>query len=322
MNNLAPTIKTLIPDIQSAWFEYKNKRVKAFPQHALRASSIGHPCDRFHYHSIKDWNKKTLHGAVLQSIFDEGNTHETETIKTLVEIGFTVVEQQRAFNIETPLITGHIDGIIRWEGTDYPFDIKTMGEYDFRKINSAEDLLYSKKLHQRKYPGQLQIYLLQLGLEIGCFILKNKLTGEIKPIWMEIDYDYCEKLLKRAERVYEALSKQTPPERYPDFSICSKCDFRELCLPDLKTGDGVRVLDDMEMASLLERRDQLKEVAEEYSELDDQIKEHFKVFGTGENICGDYVVKVSEVNTTKKVPLTWNEVKSSYFKTQIVRVKK
>lgn len=322
MNNLAPTIKSSVPDIEAAWKEYKKKKIRVKPQNNLRSSSIGNPCDRFHYHSIKDWRHRPLHDEIRQSIFDEGELHEKDAIITMMNLGYQIVEHQREFQIDKPLITGHIDGILRWEGVDYPFDIKSMDRVIYNKIKSIEDLLYSKSLYQRQYAGQLQMYLLMNAEEIGCFILKNKSTGQLKPLWMEIDYDYCEKILKRAERVYEALSKQTPPERYPDFSICSKCDFRELCLPDLKTGDGVRVLDDMEMASLLERRDQLKEVAEEYSELDDQIKEHFKVFGTGESICGDYVVKVSEVNTTKKVPLTWNEVKSSYFKTQIVRVKK
>lgn len=322
MNNTAPVIKSFVPDIQAAWRVYKEKRIRAYPQNSLRASSIGHPCDRFHYHSIKDWSKKALHDAVMQSIFDEGSIHETETIKELISMGFEIVEQQRSFQIDKPLITGHIDGIIRWEGQDFPFDVKSISPVDFDRINSAEDLLLSKKLHQRKYPGQLQIYLLQLGLSMGCFILKNKLTGELKPIWMEIDYDYCEQLLKRAERVYEAISKQIPPERVTDFSICSKCEFRELCLPEMVGGPGIQVFNDVEMAGLLDRREQLKSSAEEYADLDEQIKEHFKVTGLGEKLCGDYLIKVTEVKTKKKVPITWDEIPNNYFKTQIVRVKK
>lgn len=321
MNNLSPTpIKDLIPDIQGAWKAYKEKRIKVHPQNCLRASSIGHTCDRYHYHSIKNWQDRTLHDAITQSIFDEGYLHEADTIKQLIAMGFEIVEQQRSFQYDQPTITGHIDGIIRWEENDYPFDVKSINPYDFDKINSAEDLIYSKKFYQRQYPAQLQMYLFLLAAEFGCFILKNKLTGELKPIWMQIDIDYCDQLIKRAERVYKAIAENNPPKRTEDYNTCNKCPYKMICLPDLKTGEGIQQIDDVELFGLLERREQLSPLVDEFETIDEKIKDSVKASGVGEKICGNFLIKVTEIKQKKKVAITWEEQESSYLKTQILRL--
>lgn len=321
MNNMTPVIKDSIPDIVATWREHKQKRIKVSPNNTLRASSIGHPCDRYHYHSIKNWRDKALHDVVLQSIFDEGFLHEKETLIELQEMGFKITQQQRSFQIDKPLITGHIDGIIEWKGQEFPFDIKSIAPYDFKAINSAEDLLFSKKTHQRKYPAQLQIYLLQCGAELGCFILKNKLTGEIKPIWMQIDYDYTESILKRAERVYSAIQSENPPNRINDFTVCNSCEFKSICLPELTNAPAVLCLDDPELQEKLEHHEKLKPIATEFNDLDDELKEQFKSLGTGQSTCGNFIIKTTEVISTKKIPITFTETKTSYLKTQIVRMK-
>ncbi len=168
-----------LPPIVEKWTELKSRSIKQYPSNNLRASSVGNDCERFLYHSIKDWKERVLHDVTLQSIFDVGNAFEQIAITELREMGFQIVEMQRAYQIDKPLITGSIDGKIRWENQDYPFDIKSISPYEYDKINSAEDMLFSKKPYQRQYPGQLQCYLYMSGDPVGCFILKNKLTGGI-----------------------------------------------------------------------------------------------------------------------------------------------
>lgn len=98
MNQEAEAVaKVNLPDIYSAWFEFKKSRIKQYPQNNLRASSIGNVCERFHWYSIKNWREKPLHDPILQSIFDEGNLHETAVIQELTSMGFKIVEHQRAF---------------------------------------------------------------------------------------------------------------------------------------------------------------------------------------------------------------------------------
>ncbi len=317
---LQPTVTDMLPDINGMWREYKAKRIKQFPQNNLRASSIGWPCDRFHYHAIKDWREKPLHDAIMQSIFDEGHLHEIDILRQLTEMGIEVVEQQRAFQIDKPLITGTIDGILRWKGAAYPFDAKSISPYEFDRIESAEDLLFSKKIYQRQYPAQLQMYLLMYSQEIGLFILKNKVTGELKPIWMQIDYAYAEEQLKRAERVYVALKAGEPPARVNDFSICSGCAFRAVCLPDVLMGPGVIPIDDPELSGMLERREVLQPLAKEFETIDKEVKAAVTRGGAGEKLCGDFLIRVAEHTRTTKVALTWEEEQTNYFRTQILRV--
>jgi CRISPR/Cas system-associated exonuclease Cas4 (RecB family) len=315
---LSPKSFDDLPDIVEAWRTLKSKKIKQHPQNCLRASSIGNGCDRYHYYSIKNWRDRVMHGPETQAIFDEGFLHEEATIKDLKEMGFEIVEQQRACQLDKPLITGHIDGIMLWENQRFPFDVKSIADYDFHKINSAEDLLYSKKAHQRSYPAQLQIYLLQHEEETGCFILKNKQTGAIKAIWMQMDYDFIETILKRAERVYAAIEKEAIPNRTDDESWCRYCAFKQLCLPPSSFGDGVKPIDDLELAGLLERREQLAPLSKEFNEVDKTIKSFFDK--EGEYLCADYLIKSQKINVKRKIATEWDEIETSYIKNKIIKL--
>lgn len=308
------------PDIEGVWRADKERRIKAFPQNNLRASSIGHPCDRFHFHSLKNWHEKPLHSAVLQSIFDEGNLHESAVLRMLSELGFQVQEQQRAFQIEKPLITGHVDGFLVHEGRRYPFDVKSIQDFDFKKINTAEDLLKSRKIHQRNYVAQVQMYLLQSCEEEGFLLFKSKQTGEIKTVWMKIDMAFCEELLQRAERVYAAAANNTPPARIDDVDMCGKCDFRHVCLPDLKYDAMVGMLAGDEIPEKLTRREELKPFIEEYETLDEDVKTVAKAAGKGEYACGDFIVRVKEQTRKTKVPITFDEKVSVVHVVNIVKI--
>lgn len=310
-----------LPPIREKWLEAKANKIKQYPQNVLRASSIGKPCDRFHYHSIKDWKERSLHEPILQSIFDEGNLHEDDVIRQLKEVGFTIIEQQRSFQYEKPKITGHIDGILRWDGHDFPFDVKSISSFDFPKINSAEDLLYSKKAHQREYMAQIQMYLLMSGNEVGCFILKNKQTGEIKPIWCQLDVAFCEPILKRAERVYHALDKDTLPERTKESDLCHQCAFKHVCLPDLTYDSNLKQINSQELAATFERMDQLKPIVSEYKNLEEEVDEVKKQVGVGEFVCGDFLLRIKEFKKKNKVALTWTEEETTFLKKEIVKIK-
>lgn len=308
-----------LPPIHDKWLAAKTAKIKQYPQNNLRSSSIGHPCDRFHYHSVHDWKERTLHDPILQSIFDEGNLHETDVIKQLMDLGFNVIEQQRSFQIDKPLITGHIDGIIRYECVDFPFDVKSIAAFDFDKINASEDLLYSKKQHQRSYIAQLQLYLLMTGNEVGCFILKNKQTGEIKPIWGHLDYAFCENILKRAERVYKALESNTPPARCEELDTCQKCPYAHLCLPDLKA-TAISQIDDYDLASTMERMEQIKPFFKEYQTLDKEIDKIKNSVCAGEYICGDFLLRIKEFERKTKIPITFEEKTTTYLRKEILKI--
>ncbi|UOF82076.1 crispR-associated [Caudoviricetes sp.] len=292
------------------------RKSQVYPQHKIRASSAGNPCKRFHWYSIKNWNDRPVPDETLQSIFEEGKFHETKVIQDLQAMGFEIVETQRALKLENPDITGSIDGILRWEGKDFPFDIKTTSPHVYDKISCVEDLLYSKSFYHRNYVTQLQLYLLMTGNPIGLFIMKNKVTGRIKPIWMEWDPIYCDEVLKRATDVYAAITADKLPEPIGDVDLCMKCDFRHVCLPDLAMANQVTVIDDQELGAMLDRRNQLEESAKEFKEIDEEIKSKVQSAGAGERVCGNYMLQ------TKNVTRKGYQVKDSEFlQTKIVPMK-
>jgi len=53
--------------------EQKQSKIKLYPCNNLRASNVGHPCERYLYLSIKNWEDKKLHNETTQCIFDLGN---------------------------------------------------------------------------------------------------------------------------------------------------------------------------------------------------------------------------------------------------------
>ena len=76
----------------------------------------------------------------------------------------------------------------------------------------------------------------------------------------------------------------------------------------------------MELGALLERRDQLLPVAKEFEALDEQVKEAAKAIGTGDKVCGDYLLRVLEQNRTKKITLTFREEEQTVLVTKILKL--
>lgn len=292
-------------------------------QNNLRASSLGFACDRFHYLALTEYRDPVQ--PTLQSIFEEGNLHERDVESKLREMGYEVEGNQREFRLDKPLITMHIDGMIRKDGGAWcAYDAKSIASWSFDGINSAEDFIYSKKPHERNYPAQILLYMLATNAEHGCLILKNKQTGWLKDIWFDFDthIGILDDVIKRAERIYAARDTKTPPERTQDRSLCDRCDFNSICMPDLLANGGISFLDSEDLATKLERRNELKELFDEYNDLDEEVKDTIKKTGVGEKAVGNFLAKVSEVHTTRKKPITWDEEKTSYLKVNITKLMK
>lgn len=312
----------MIYDIQSDFRNYiDGLRRHGSLQNNLRASSIGFECDRKHYYDLTE--RREAPSVELQSIFEEGKHLEKFTEKQLMEMGYELNDRQREHRLENPLITAHIEGQLRkGDGPWYPYDVKSCNPWDFTGLNSAEDFLLSKKPYQRNYATQILTYMLAVNAEYGCLILKNKQTGWIKDVWFSFEehVSLIDDAIKRAQRVYEAHSAKQIPAYTTDRSLCSRCDWAKICLPDLVSNGGVEFLQSPELEEKLRDRDRLAEAAEQYEELDAEIKSIVKQTGTGEKAVGDWLLTVKERNTTKKVPITFREEKSSYLVVNIAKI--
>lgn len=277
--------------INEKLFLAKAEKIKVYPCNNLRASNLGHPCERYLYLLIKHWEEQKPHDVGLQNIFDLGITLEEHTIANIKEAGYEVVTPTvRSWKIQVKggIITGREDIRIKDEnGELLPVEIKGISPFEFDNLNTVEDFLKSKKPYIRAYPAQLFAYLYKYAKEHGFFALTNKLTGQTKFIDVPLDYEYGESLLQKAERIYAALASDTPPEACEDISMCEGCALQHIC------GECRRVptdidLDD-ELDALIARKAELADAQKEYYAVDKQIKERI---GEREKvITGQYLIQ-------------------------------
>jgi len=264
----------------------KEKKIKQSPVNSNRASDLGIPCVKYHVLNRTRWSERSLHNASLQMTFDIGSILEEVVLRDLQDAGFQIIEQQRAFSWPEYQITGHLDAKVVIDGEAIPVEVKTASPYVYKTINSIQDLTNGKYSYLRKYPAQLTLYCLLGNHERGMFIFKDKSSGAMKELFMPLDYDLGETLLKRAESVNQHIKDGTVPEGINNDLWCSGCAFAHICLP-VQVGKEVEI-DTGELATLLDRMEELKPAVDEYNELDDQVKALTE--GKDKILAGDWFV--------------------------------
>jgi len=303
--------KEIIETIKAA----KGAKIKNYPCHAVRASEIGHPCERYLVYSITNWIDKTPYKPELQFIFEGGNAIEDLAINDFVEAGYKVYrpEPDKAIAESRPTITGHIDIRVDFGyGKVYTGEIKGLSKYDWDGLNCLDDFFKSKKVYIRKYPAQLMTYLYIKGEDKGFFYLKSIPAFQPKLIWIDLDYGYMESILQKTERIENHVKNKTLPPQIDDYSICENCGFLHLCLPEIKR-QAMEIIDDEELESMLKRWDELKPQAKEYDVLDKQLKESFR--GSERLMIGPYMITGKLIERKAYIPKPVEA--SSYWKYQI-----
>ena len=289
--------------ISTAVSDFVKSEIKVYPCEHLRASNVGHPCERYLYLLIRSWEELQPHDEGLQNIFDLGNSIEAYTIKKLRDSGLEVITPtQRSWKVENPLITGREDIRIKDPETGelFPAEIKGLSPNEWERLNTVEDFYNSRRYYVRGYPAQLMVYCWRFEKEKGFFVLTNKLTGELKIIEVPFDWERADELLKKAERIYAALadsSGKTIPEACDDMSVCEKCQMRHICTAAHERPETE--IDDGELEEAIDRKNELAPLYREYNEINDQIK---KMVGDREKvISGKYVVSTKTINKAEYV---------------------
>lgn len=283
--------------------DFVQSEIKVYPCEHLRASNVGHPCERYLYLLIRNWEELIPHDEGLQNIFDLGNSIEAYTIKKLRDSGLEVVTPtSRSWKVENPLITGREDIRIKDPETGelIPAEIKGLSPNEWEKLNTVEDFYNSRRYYVRGYPAQLLVYLWKFEKSYGFFILTNKLTGELKIIEVPFDWTRADELLKKAERIYTALADttgKTIPEACDDMSVCERCQMRHLCTAAHERTETE--IDGGELEEAIDRKNELAPLYREYNEINDQIK---KMVGEREKvISGKYVISTKTINKAEYV---------------------
>lgn len=269
--------------------EAKQKKIRLHPTHVNRASEIGHPCLRYLVFKRTRWAEATLHDVALQFVFDEGNIQERAVLRDLEDAGVAIIEQQRDYFWDGPQLSAHLDGKVILSADELaPIEIKSMSPFVWVKINTIEDLKYSKMTHLQKYPAQLNVYNLLSNSHRGFMILKNKSTGQLKEIEVPLDYEYAEGLLKKCEAINTHVKNGTTPDPIPwSENTCGRCQFAHICLPEAKR-EAIDLTDDPELEVKLKRRAELAPLRSEYEEIDEEVKTILKE--RPKVVCGDFLV--------------------------------
>lgn len=277
-------------EIKNKLEETAKSKIQVYPVKNLSASRLGHPCERYLYLLLTHWEDLKPHDVGLQHIFDLGNSIEDYVIKQLKEAGFEVVtptERSWKIDVKNGFISGREDLRIKDEkGELLPVEVKGLSPYDFDKLNTIEDFFKSKKAHIKGYPAQLFIYMYKFEKQRGFFVICNKQSGEIKPIEVNMDYEFGEACLSKAERIYDAVAKKEMPDAVEDMSVCENCPLAHICGEMHRTPADIEV--DGELDELIEKRNELKQYCNQYDEVDKALKEKI---GDRENIItGSYQI--------------------------------
>lgn len=261
-----------ILNIAEKYDNWLTSQRKIYPCHTNRASQIGHPCLRYLFYMRTSWQEQELPSISMIRIFEEGRNQERLIRQLLLQLGYHIEREQESFEWRKYQITGTIDGVIIHNGKSYCFEFKSLSDVNFKSINSIEDIKNSKKSYIRNYIAQIMTYLMLSEKEQGILLLKNKSTGELKEIVIDMDYDYMEEILKKVEKVNEAVAKNEPPERYetPD---CMECPFLLKCQPTIVNTEPEIGINN-KLDEIIDKIEMLKEQIEP---IEKQIKEYDKL---------------------------------------------
>lgn len=293
---------TKLPDIGSLVAEKIDGKRTVYPCRAVRASSVGYfdeaegGCLRRGVYEQTHWEEKTRPELGLQEVFEEGHMQEDACrpllMKWLGEQGL-VLRSGPPKAKDWDGMSGSIDGYIEpkeggpWDGV---FEIavweyKTLEYHRHETTDSLDD--FRKSPYMRAWLAQGQCYMILEDIPLMCFSLKSKQAFRIKSFWMELDYDWAERLLKVRDEVKRHVAEKTLPDQVCN-DACIRCPFVHICMPDIVGSGNFDILDSPELAEVLDRLGELKPIKKELDALDRKRK---KLTPSGKSgICGDWML--------------------------------
>lgn len=291
-----------LPDFVSQLYHASESKIRRYACHVNRASGLGDDCERRLTYDRTAWEQKELHDVHLQRIFDEGNLHERALLRELADAGIEVIQQQDDLRLEHQNITGHVDGVIVVGSKAVPLEIKSMSEHIWNAIAfrgpgvyewTAVHEKFQAKPWTRKYCAQLQIYMLAKNTDAAILLLKNKQTGGLAQINMDLDYDYAESLLQRAERINAHVAADTLPDRIAyDPDVCSRCPYFHICLPDYQAGPPIKFVAEEQIRLQCDIRAEMEPAHHEYSRADKTVKDWAKAQDADRMVvAGSYLIE-------------------------------
>jgi CRISPR/Cas system-associated exonuclease Cas4 (RecB family) len=186
-------------------------------------------CPRTVYFSMKKYPKKQLEARALR-IFDRGDIIHQRIMSVLLAIPEVRVVSSEIDIPVKELFHGRADAVISVDRKLYVVEIKSSGDFKFRKLKEPE--IAHKK--------QIQLYMHFFKIPQGMIIYENKNTQELKEFIESYDSKFCKKIISD----FEELKYQIENEILPDVPLeikekreqgnkpweCEYCDYKESCV--------------------------------------------------------------------------------------------
>jgi len=292
-----PKVETLKAALEQRREQRLTKKINSYPRKNLILSDLG-DCDRQMAYGVAEWKHKPLPSPDLIARFEIGNLMEREMTRELLEMGFDFQGGQDTVTVHgkggVMLATGRIDGFINWERERIPIEIKSMNPNIYDQIESIDD--FQKKPWLRKYTRQLMMYMFGHSKEYGLFGVTDCL-GHWKWFILYLDLGECELLLQRMENTNAHLAAGTLPDRIEyKHDICGRCDFADICLPDIMR-EQASIVTDEETLIRLARRDQNAIARKQYENDDKWLKEQFE--NVPKAVAGEYYITGKQMSRRK-----------------------
>ncbi len=300
-------------DIKGALSATLERKKRRSPVHVNRISQLDDPCLRRLYYLRHDWDKAASVDDGLQGLFETGNLLEPVIERLVSEIGTACNPPWRIVGSQTPTrdellreyeISGTIDGFLQtrtgendgWE-TAGVVDIKTCSPNVYPSLTDYPSL--ARYPWTRRWRGQLMLY--ALAHDQGrCFLLLVNKTNlyDMRLVGFDLDMDYCDKLLSKAQAVNEALQAEVAPDGINDPDQCPRCQFYGFCAPSLASRGNLVITENMELEEILDRLDEMSPTIGEYKDLE---KRRDALLVKGQDLaCGRWLILWEERTVHRK----------------------
>lgn len=283
-------------------------------------ASAWRACERRMTLDMTEGDKVPPYDVDTLARFRRGDDREREILADLARIGrdcnppFRLIGQQERFTLRDHkgriAIVGKVDARVELpDKARPPVEVKAWNPMLVAKIKRFEDLF--DNVWTRSGAHQIIVYLFAAGEPYGFLVLDRAGLPLILPVELMPNLDRVEEFLSKAERALDHKEAGTLPDFINDAAECKRCPFYgSVCNPPLSAAGAV-VITDPELEAALERREELRESAKEYDDLDSDIKA--KLRGVEMGISGRFVIEGKWSKTTKlELP---EEIKKKYQKT-------
>lgn len=295
-------------------------------------TTLAHECEAYGvFMRTVPAEKRLLMKESLGMVFSEGDDQARAIKRDLLDMGYEVEGAEGQMSWGAFQITGRQDLKIRRQGARHSIyaEIKSCSQYSYDSVNSVDDMQSHKWMYVRKWYAQVCLYMLLRAVEKYWVILKNKQTGQIKIIVFEMDanaWAAADAMVEKAKRINEFVhigKMPTPEMKIEEPSLCQECEMFPVCNPSLNFGTAATILDEelaAELSSRTARILELKPLAKEYEDLDDEVKSTVKSLcstsGSSQVVYGDYIANVKDVQI-KGVPEKLVPAKPAYVQKRV-----